>query len=816
MEHDILEMTYEPPALGTLVNAGFPRAIAARLGITSVSGTYLASDLRTTGCLDRILARHSLLVAGDLPRAIEEDPEVPRLRAWLQDGNKLLYYVGWKDYAFLRQSGALFGIELRDDWTTNPLPETIQWARPVPRMVPSPPPLRYLYSGVMLNGAELCAQTARSQLPAIVQKRYGRGLATLVLGPISLPAGGEWFCSTRFAEYLATLMGTSTRRLTRYDERDTTPAMGLYSTAISQLVSGDKRGALDTMLSAIRVIDQSNRSLFGEACLFLRWLGKLVGDPTAVLYAGRQLLSNWTFIEEGYDFQSFQRHRYKHVHAMDQAAYLTLPVLERLTDSEDALKAYFNEAQGHIPEADIEMLRVSSGSIAGMRVVAEVIERDSDVGDIVHAFATASILTATGSSSAFAHPRSHAISIWISLANALMTGPINPDSSTTYRLIELQAATSHRPDQLYDANFRRTNEILAGFLERLIAGSETEAWALLGRIRDPFASSVALAVLRVRQALQLDPLGFLTIFREVEPADRSCLARRLTEIAHLRVEGRPVTCTLVYSNAHKIDAELQTNSLLQFSLLDSDAPRRISGSAGVWPVLICRMDGSLIGGCSLPSNLIDGRQVLISRSESALISVFGEACAIVSIYGIARGIRVTGVANRELRYSSNVWSQAESLNVDQLSSILQIRTSAAMNLVRVLGDIRYIEESGHPAFHGTTIVLRDRLAPPFGEGGVIEPPLETAQLTEDGLARLLSEDGACVFDPEIGLWLQHKVTLHASQDAWRKAEAEHPNVGKRHQSAIAMSLDDPEARILVCSADGGCLAVRSGSISVLW
>jgi len=250
----------------------------------NVTAYVVGPNLRPSNWED-ILANHGALVLGDLPAAPEDDVGLPKLREWIQRGGKLLFFPGWKDHALLRANGDLFGIEIEYPPRIDPHDSRLEWASDARPIGPEPPPVRYLYKA-NLSGGELLATAGVSKSPAIVRRATGQGLATVILGVISLPSGGGWLLNKHFAALLHFLLGGGSAAGEVISQ---SRGLSYYGGVLELLAAGDAGSAVDLMFASIPALADGEPLLAGEMCRVMRWAARAKGDTAAVLFSLRFL-----------------------------------------------------------------------------------------------------------------------------------------------------------------------------------------------------------------------------------------------------------------------------------------------------------------------------------------------------------------------------------------------------------------------------------------------------------------------------------------------------------------------------------------------
>ncbi len=843
--------------IATLVGGEYPFAVAARLlSVLDVDPYYLPQDGYRHD-LARILSRHKFLVLGDLPRAPEEDASLPALRRWIEeDGGTALYFMGRDDGTVVRANADLFGVGASTG-TVESGPFEVCWrsASRHPRM----PDLEYLHS-MTTAGAQVIASSPDG-CPEIIRMEHGSGSMTLILGPITFNGGPRWILDPNFGAVVSALLGVKRNHVIQSGMESQLRNGGVaeYAAAIQFLANDNAPGSVRTLMDAVQS-SATSAVVLPELCRALRFAGRRAGDPIAVVYSLRHLLDKWTDLREDdvYGFSERHRHWTEMKHEVDLIYQTQVSVREGLARAMAALDACENEA-GQWREPGVrDQIDGMREYLGGLARLAEATRHGKPLRDTLAGLHAAAEEILLASARPFASPRMRATVAYLRAVENVNVGTAESrDPTSQQKLAALREDVDRLKPSLTDANFASSIAHVFQFVDHLIAGRDAAAWEELGTVPDPFASRVIQTLLKVRAALQFDPLGFIDIWADVLPDTRTALADTLAEAAVFRSEGAALDVTIAVVPLGRKWKDLQENSLYQFSLLSAEAmsrlsaahgepdnaptdgeivpepshedpPRRLFMSSGSRVALVATPEGDVIGAIPQEAKVF-GRQ----RVEDTLIAqarnMLGHEVCVIRIAGLRNHVRIWDQSDLELVFDGRHWSRVKAVTLDFLAATLDpsigqekpVEPSKADELrpiLDLLSTVRGLSDSWHD-YHGTSfLICGSRLAAEMG-GKAVAAPLPIDGIEPFVLRQVLAHDHATLINVDDMTLVAYDVVFNPSRQNYNEAIRRHPwlrHRGSRHRNAAAFSLEHPDSAVFVCSQDGGCLAMVAGAARRLW
>lgn len=804
--------------IGTLVNAGFPYALASRLNLGIPAKAYVLQKNGKPENWEAILSEHDHLILGDLPNSPEPDIKCPNLRKWVEAGGKLLYFPGWKDSQFIEQNEDLFGISM--DNGTCPIDSSIRKVKWSITFQESskfdqkqvPDGIRYLYT-VITTGAEKLMET-EDGTPVLVQNSVGKGKAVLALGPISLPAGWEWFQWPYLEHLISCLFGLDLRKkISKQDD---------YSKIINLSLQGKVNEAIIDLLNIIpSIVKESNLTLAAELCQFLRILGKRKGDYLAILMGWRMLK---TFADDmkgtGYDYSEDNLYWLKMRAELESGLYGEGNLLERVSD---AIKA-FEDHKFLNTDANSSQWVSGHGTrlvLNGLKILAEAIEGDLNPVQVKSRLLEAEIAFGNAVDSDFPVARVKSLRSCLRLAIQIVKGPVNIDNGELQNEIEsAKKELASLENSLSDYEFAENMKRLVQALDFISKNNEQRAWLLLVQMNDRWLKGIMITILRLLQDWQLDPLSLIKAFEFIDGKKRIAMAGVLESISALKVEEQPLYVNLLMVNNHKLFKKLYKNDLLQFEITEQRAARRIASVSKLCERLVCNLNGLVLGGLRSLKDKKYGNQ-LEGRKERGLRELLkGNGGVIISVSSRIGTVRVRNEAGEGIEYSKGMWKPLKSIVVDDVREWWGFTNSECSRILGILGELRTVTERGSHGFHGTTLVVfRKNYQPNINDGNLVEPAIPLNTLNDDEFAGIFADDGAVFVSLPKCSVIRKNVKLRAetaNEELVLRNNKGLEDRGTRHKSGAAYAAENEGVVVFILSQDGGCLVAKNQEIRQLW
>jgi len=420
----------------------------------------------------------------------------------------------------------------------------------------------------------------------------------------------------------------------------------------------------------------------------------------------------------------------------------------------------------------------------------------------------------------FTHPRQKIILAYLYLLRILLKGPISAqDPIFQTHILNLEDQIIRFENSLEDYDFLYDSRVFLQTLTLLASGDEATAWSRLSHIIEPFSKSVTMIVLRMRQVLQLDPLGFINPFNRIPQSHRIQIMNCLKDICYYRSESKPIVSNLIICDRLDRYEGLKIDKHADFSLLDTDASQKIALLSKYFDVLFCHPNGEVVGVLKVKKK-VHQRNRIESVTESVLRQYLSKDSALITIAGGNSMIKIADGDNNEFNFSHGIWKYSESITIDFLKDHLSITKTRCKALINLLGDILEIEQTGNKDFHGGIIVILEKA---MGEDNFIGndlPPIKISSSSREKLLELLfSEDLSHFLDLTEKVFYKFGVRLSATDESHIKSLKLNPwleHKGARHKSAVAFSFENKHIPVLIFSQDGGCLLAMSGNVRRLW
>lgn len=804
--------------IGTLVNAGFPYALASRLNLSIPTTAYVLGKNGTPENWEELLSNHKNLIIGDLPKPPESDITCPSLRRWLEKGGKLLYFPGWKDSHFLKENEKLFGIsaDKRSCFADSSL-QKIKWNKTFQESnkfdkAHVPDGIRYLYT-VRTNGAEKLMET-EDGTPVLVQNSIGKGKAILALGPISLPASWEWFQWTYLDDLIAYLFGLQLR--SSFTDADD------YSKIISLCLCGKDNEAIIYLLTIIpSIIKKKNLILAAELCQFLRTLGKIKGDFLAILMAWRMLkIIADDMTGRGYDYSEDNLYWFKMRAELESGLYGEGNLVERVSGAIEAFEEH-NFLRTNNKSSQWTSGHGTRHVLYGLKILAEAIEGNLNPVQVKSRLIEAEIEFSQASDFDFPVARVKSLRSCLRLAIEIVQGPTNIGNEKLQNEIESAKKELNKlKNSLSDHEFAENMRRLVQALDFISNNNEQRAWLLLVQMNDRWLKGMMITILRLLQDWQFDPLSLIKGFESIAGEKRIAISEILKNLSSLKVEEQPLYVNLLMVDNHERFRNLFQNNLFKFDITDKRAARRIASVSKLCERLICNMNGMIIGGIRSLKGVNSGNQ-LEGRKERGLRNLLkGDDGVILTVSSRMGTVRVNNSEGEGIEYSKGMWKPLKPILVADIKEWWGFNRNECLKILGILGELRTVSERGSHGFHGTTLVVfQEKNHPDINDGIHVEPAIPLNNLNDDEFAGIFADDGAVFVSLPKCYVTWKNVKLHAektNEELVLENNKSMADRGTRHKSGAAYAAENEGVVVFILSQDGGCLVAKNQEIRPLW
>ncbi|MEO5361029.1 MAG: hypothetical protein H7843_11380 [Nitrospirota bacterium] len=690
--------------LGTITGTGFPYALEACLLPKIKAKTYIIGSDGYIEDFKKILDEHEALIIGDLPRTPAAE-HINMLKDWLTNGRRLLYFIGWRDHGFVQENKDIFGVDLDNPLKVNDSSlQKIVWKDNNMEINTVPNGIRYLVKASSVSGTTVM-ETLFSNQPVLVRNVVGKGSVVFVLCPISLPLSKEWLVWPDFPLLIEKLLKLPKDSSAKDNSNS---VLKTYGKIISSGLNNNEIN-ISEIIDLLPKAKKHSIILTAEMCRLLRIIGKETGNHLLVALSWFLLKNIWSELSKThvFDYAPFQKHWYSFLEHLDRLYYGNDSLKTIVVFANDSFKLYRLNMPTYF-QSSIEYSY--SDVLKGLSDLADAIEGHQKHSRIIQSlnFATESFMKTNDS--LYSHVKFEAITVCLTVAIKLLPSlelvKCNIYDHKILEKVENFKSRSNETDFLYSVN------VLINAFRYMSTGDESAAWANLTTVRDRIIKGIMITVLRLRQALNTDPLCFLEVFNDCDDDVRKKMTQCMLELSRLKIEGEPVCIRIIFAHnpVHLVDCkeQLQGKSLIStLKLTDNHSVyRKIASVSRLWPYIVCDTKGNIVAY----KKEIGARNHKAKNQDKCpcwvgypLDDLEGTFTTISSVNGT---IRIYDKKGEGLEYSKGVWRIASCLSADKLYKMLAgvISNDSCQTLTKILGDLQAISDDGIRGFHGTILV----------------------------------------------------------------------------------------------------------------
>jgi hypothetical protein len=723
-------------AICTLVNAGYPHALAAVLADDFDVRPLLLSRSATCRKADEAAILGSrAVITGDLPANPFANCQ-SEIEDWVAAGGVLIHYTGWKDFRFLPQVPSLFSVTVapQQPMRREPVPTRIRGAwGPAAWALP---PTYFLTHASPAGKAEVLMESAEGR-PVLIRTPLGAGATYLFLAPISLPAGEAWAYWSDYPDLITHLTGLPRSG----GGTSTDPALAAYTAAHQARRAGDLPKAHRLFLDTLSRARTSNVTLSIEAAQMVRAVGKDARDPVAVLLGFRtvtDLIGGLEPADETYDYCADQQPWYEVRHRLDEINYLgrdpeasarraeaCFAAMDDRPASVGGLDASYTEGLRHLLRSLLEIFEFGRTVEPGASLnLLPLIERE----------------LAIGSTKTYQHPQSevfrHAIAL---LKTHIPFFPVDDDMLAAANAARTRLAT------VTVREFGSDVRHLLDIVETLDDYEDDPAWGHAVRIEQPGLRALAVGILTLRARLRREPLVVASV---PDYAARQRVMQAITRLQGLKNERRAATIRLLLST----EASFDGSGLVPLSLsLELRHVEEIVKYAPAFELFVFDRDGQCVG--ALPHDRIrpyeqhkggtGSSAFLVSAASARLAGRTRETGAGVTIDATMR----TTLFARGQPVAHTIGTRWAPWNPKPLQ-VLRDGGASSAAAEAICRRVLTIIEDHFPIYHGGSVVLASSRRKLPRDGKALGSGVRLSEISDPDLAALLAVDGSLWVNPD--------------------------------------------------------------------